>query len=938
MSRWVALLFLLQGLLGQERPEQPVGVILEVTGGRLLRASTELPLTARGGDLLFRGDTLLSESGSISFLYCPEKLALTLEAPAEVTVRENDFRLRSGLFSTRKTIENCLLPSVEHIPDSPQHYGASLRRSLQPSDEQETTLPSRIGTLTDEQRVELQRELQPIDRALAADPKDRSARVSRVALLEKYQLDAEAIAEYKLLAEDWPDAAWVKKRLFVHQNEARPSTLPQSVMRGGKVYALVVGISKYQRLPPGQWLEDAHQDARVFGDYLQSPRGGSLPSSDVVMLTDETATTAAIKNAFETFLRARAGANDTVVVFIAAHGVVEPGRRDAYIVTYDSDPEDLASTALPMADVQSLVREDLSRVGHVLVYVDVCRAGNIGAMKGGNPYRVVEQLAEADGDLFLFLASGPKEYSFEGPQYGGGHGAFSYFLLDALNGSADFNHDGVVTVGEIIEYVQEQVNAATNGRQHPRDLGSMERAVTLAEMRYPGIALSRFTSSTKPGVATQGLAGLRGAEVADEAEVRGTDAQASTQELDRAIAGGQILPDEPQGAFSALRVLRRQLPPEEYLVAENKLRVALEDAGQQVLLRYLSGDQIPQDRNDFLRGYAYYEAARLLTPESLFLESRSAFFNGRATLFAKDYRRATELLERTARIDTDGAYSYNALGIAYLERADYHSAIQAFRDAVRLAPHWAYPQHNLALAYTQLGDYSAAIRSYMQAIQVAPQYSYLPYNLGLLYQRLNRRRDAEAEFQRAIVLAPSSGEPYNALGYLHASYGHAELAERYYHQALQRSPDLLAARQNLAVLLAEQPARFEEARDLWRQNLDKSPDYLPSRLSLARALSRRGEIPDAIREIMEIVARKPDYVAARLSLAELHTKQGDTMAALAELHEAVKLQPDNPAIHEQIGDLEKSQGHIAEAATAYQAALKYADDGTARKRIQRKLR
>src|SRR5215471_3627226 len=136
MIRWAALLFLLRVLFGQERQEQPVGVIVEVDGGRLLRAGTELPLTARGGDLLFKGDTLMTESGSITFLFCPEKVALTLEAPAEVGMRENDFRLRSGRFTSRKTIESCLLPMVGHIPASQQHYGASLLRSLRPADEQ----------------------------------------------------------------------------------------------------------------------------------------------------------------------------------------------------------------------------------------------------------------------------------------------------------------------------------------------------------------------------------------------------------------------------------------------------------------------------------------------------------------------------------------------------------------------------------------------------------------------------------------------------------------------------------------------------------------------------------------------------------------------------------------------------------------------------------
>lgn len=917
-----------------------MGLILEAREARVLRAGAELALTARNGDLLFAGDSVSIEGGAMRLLFCPEKVDLMFQAPAEVAVRERALRIRADRSPVRKSADNCLLPTLDRVAASQQHYGESLIRALEPPGTTDSPGPSRVEALPDAERTALRRELEPIDQALAADPKDAAARVARLAVLEKYRLSAELLVEYKKLADEWPEAAWVRSRLFVHQKtqvQSRPAVRPAA--GAGKTYALLVGISKYQRIPERQWLEDAHEDAMLFADYLRSPRGGALAAPDLVLLTDEKATTAAVKNAFETFLKVRAGRSDTVVIFIAAHGVVEQQRRNAYIVTYDSDPEDFAATALPMADIQTLVREDLSRVGHVLVYVDVCRAGNIGALRGNNPVnQAMERLTEADGDLFLFLASGPNEVSIEGPQFGGGHGAFSYFLMDAFNGSSDVDGDGVVTVGEVIEYVREKVIEATSRRQHPRDLGSIEHGVTLAEMGLPGVTIPAFSSPKQPATVLAakppaqrslngpGSTGQTAAEAAQEGE------------LDLVIAAGRILPDEPQGAFTVLGRLRRLLTPEQYLIEQNKLRVALENAGQQVLLRYLAGDEHPQDRNAFLRGAAYFRAAQGLTPESLFLESRAAFCSGRAALFAKEYGRANGLLEQAARIDPNGAYSYNALGIGYLEQAEYTRAIQAFRDAARLAPRWAYPLHNLALAYTQTGDYSAAIQSYLRAGGLAPQYSYLPYNLGLVYQRLNRRKEARAAFEKAMALAPGSGEPYNALGYLQASYGRDAQAERLYRQALERNADLLAARQNLAVLLSAKPDRFREAVDLWRQNLAKSPDYIASRLSLARALVRQGDYAQAIPEYEELVRQKPQYAAAHLALADLYAGQSQPAAALHQLEEAAKLEPRSAEIHEKIGDLEKSRGRSAEAFAAYREALKYADDAGMRRRLGRKMK
>ena len=40
-----------------------------------------------------------------------------------------------------------------------------------------------------------------------------------------------------------------------------------------------------------------------------------------------------------------------------------------------------------------------------------------------------------------------------------------------------------------------------------------------------------------------------------------------------------------------------------------------------------------------------------------------------------------ERTKRVVRFDPSGAYSYNALGIAYLEQANFQRATPAFRDA-----------------------------------------------------------------------------------------------------------------------------------------------------------------------------------------------------------------------------------------------------------------
>jgi tetratricopeptide (TPR) repeat protein len=313
------------------------------------------------------------------------------------------------------------------------------------------------------------------------------------------------------------------------------------------------------------------------------------------------------------------------------------------------------------------------------------------------------------------------------------------------------------------------------------------------------------------------------------------------------------------------------------------------------------------------------------------------FCEGRAAIFEKDYARAAALLERAIGLDGERAYAYNGLGIAYLERANYDLAIAAFRDASRRAPYWAYPLHNMALAYTEKGDYDNAIKVYQRAMRLAPRAAYLPYNLGLLYQRMNRPADAQSMYRQALAIEPGNSQALNALGSLKAAAGRRAEAEQFYKQALDRDPALLAARHNLAVLLAADAKRLAEALALWRDNLARDPAHLPSRLSLALALAAAGRNDEAAHEYEKVVAARPDYVAARTALAGVDMQIGKPDAAVTQLQHALELQPGDPGILEQAAQAYAALGRNAEARSAYEKALQSAPDGAARKRMHAAL-
>ncbi len=904
--------------------EEAVGLVLAPGGAKVLRTGTETPLAARAGDILFAGDDLRSEGAPASFLYCPLKTSQTLDQGGEVILEAKQLKVKAGKLSGSKPVNACFLPTVVRVAvASQQHYGVSMTRGAGSPDGDVlafNALPPNV-----------QADARPFEDSLKANPNDTQSLIEEATLFERNKLEPNALSNYRKAAQQWPDAVWIRGRMFeLQESIATAAAIKASAIApDAKTYAMVVGISKYQKLPQDLWLQYPGTDATAFGKYLASPDGARVPADRMLVMTDSEATTAALRNAFQTFLKARPGKKDTVFILIAAHGTVDT--RGSYIVTYDSDPQDLSTTAIPMTEIQQLVQDELSKVGRVVLLADLCHADAIENTKPLGIASAVEKLGQAQGDMLGLMASRPKERAQEGSQYGGGHGAFTYSLLQAFQGGAA-DKDHWVTANDLIDYMKSNVAAQTGNKQHPRDFGSIEGATKIEQVTKPGLNITRFKTLYDSKNGGPLMLAQAGGAIPVTAE-----AQRDIDAFRVAVQANHLLQSDPASPWPLVEKMRAELSPEMMLQQENYLRVALENKAQQVLLEYLAGDQTPPGKDRFDSGSQYMEAALKLTPESMYLLGRDSFFMGRALLFDKQFGRAADLLEKSVRIDPGEAYGYNALGIAYLEQADFAKSIPAFRDAAKRAPNWSYPLHNLALAYMEAGQPEDAIRSYLQAMKITPNFGYLPYNLGLIYQRLNRRKEAEDAYRKAAALSPASAEPLNALGTLKAAEGKVGDAEKYYKAALDKNPALLPARHNLADLLSANKSRQTEAIDLWKQNLKAKPDYLPSRLALAELLAQRGDTAGAIEQYREVIAQAPDYLGARVALAGQLAKANQADAALEQLRTAVTAEANTAMLWEQIGDLEKSLNHANEAREAYATALRLENENAGRKRLRTKM-
>jgi protein O-mannosyl-transferase len=738
--------------------------------------------------------------------------------------------------------------------------------------------------------------------------------------------------------------------------------IPQQspALPAGKTYALLIGISHYQNV---ESLEYADKDAELLAQFLKSPLGGVDPAN-ILLLTNERATRAGIDDAVRSFVEVNAHPTNSLIFFIAGHGVylkteVDPDTKrtiesDPYLLTYDSNPQDPNTTGYPMDEFRRMVAEQAQRYARVLVYVDVCHAGNIAGIGGGDKLEpAVKRAFEGRaGDLNVLLASYKNKYAFESTAFGGGHGAFSYFLVSGMNGLAVPDED-TLQWNDLAHYVIDQVYNFTNRKQIPSDVTSRDDLVVLQNRHRPGIALPPAQPLTK---GQDREAKDRQGYLPPVVGAVSVPAPAGPNEISAAIARGAILPEDTSNASALVAQLPVGSP--QRMDAERRLRVALEDQGQQIISRYLDGDQIPQIRADFARCARLFEEAAHQQPGIAFDQSREVFCRGRALIFDRRYADAENLLRQSIQLDPKHGYAWNALGISRLEQINstvtaqaatalFDEAASDFRTATRYAPYWAYPVHNLALTLSERGDFDSAIRTYREAMEIAPQYSYLPYNLGLLYMRLGDLDEAKHWFESAEKVAVAfprrqngrwteRAQTFNALGTVALEHHDPNAARKFFKQSLADDPRNVSARQNLAVL-ADDARDYTQADRIWLDLIRDSPDYMAARVALAESLTRRGDTAAAICQYRGILDLKPDYAGAHEALARLYFAAGDNQAALTEVNVELIRTPSNPFLLELRGDIEIRLGLKTEAQGDWKKALTIAPDKAVAGRLRSKL-
>jgi len=270
----------------------------------------------------------------------------------------------------------------------------------------------------------------------------------------------------------------------------------------GQVRALVIGIDAYRSVAP---LKGAVSDARDIESALR--RTGV---ADLTTLVDDAADRDSVLRAINALL-GRTVSGDLVLLSIAGHGAREPehvkgsqpdGMDSVFLLPGFAITAAGSKQRIIGSEFNHFIKKFEERGARVLFVADTCHGG--GMTRDVDPrgdemsfrqvplYRIPDDayapvstasdafLTELDFAKTAFLAAVDRntkapEVRIPGvPSY---RGALSYAVARALEGAADENHDGKVTLKELFTYVRQVVYQLSDQRQNPVTLNSPHRNI-----------------------------------------------------------------------------------------------------------------------------------------------------------------------------------------------------------------------------------------------------------------------------------------------------------------------------------------------------------------------------------------------------------------------------------------------------------------------------
>jgi hypothetical protein len=218
-------------------------------------------------------------------------------------------------------------------------------------------------------------------------------------------------------------------------------------------WAVLVGVGTYQDAYATP-LPACVKDAQAIAQQLFE---NGFQKEHLKVLTDDTPTPSTRNNIITTLRRVAklTQPDDLLLFYYTGHGAASNEVDESYLITGDGHFDTLEDTALPVSKIQEIMQNAPARAK--VMIIDACRDKIDARSKGPGtmPQVFIERVFEkAKGMVVLFSCNhGEQSYIADDQE----HSIYTFHLLQALQGNADYHHKGFVSVLDIHTHVYNAV-------------------------------------------------------------------------------------------------------------------------------------------------------------------------------------------------------------------------------------------------------------------------------------------------------------------------------------------------------------------------------------------------------------------------------------------------------------------------------------------------
>lgn len=256
------------------------------------------------------------------------------------------------------------------------------------------------------------------------------------------------------------------------------ASIPAGKPAGKYDIAVVIGNANYVA-PDTPGVDYAVHDAQVMKEYLVKAFG--YDPANIIYV--ENATLAKMYEVFGTdsdyqgklFKWVKPG-QSKVFIYYVGHGAPDQQSGEGYFVPVDANPQYIRTSGYKL----STFYENLSKIPATkkTVVIDACFSGSsargqlVSGVSGLTARLKSEPKASMATDLLL-TSAGMDQVASWYPEKG--HSLFTYYFLKGIQGEADTNKDGRITMGEMKAWLNDQVpymaRRLKGNEQHPVLMG-----------------------------------------------------------------------------------------------------------------------------------------------------------------------------------------------------------------------------------------------------------------------------------------------------------------------------------------------------------------------------------------------------------------------------------------------------------------------------------